>query len=130
MCVYAKCVLYVPPVYSPCLVFACFAGWTQAINTLGMCANPSDEQLQAEVPTAQRPTRSIQSKFAGPKKNQEVNIRTLIRTHTHTHTRVHSLPGGQSYGVQGSNREGGGDKGDDLRFTLQQHEEHRDQDSE
>ena len=48
------------------------AGWTQAINTLGMCANPSEHQLRAEVPTTQRPTRAIQNKFAGPEKNREV----------------------------------------------------------
>ena len=37
-----------------------------------MCANPTEEQLQAEVPTLQRPTRSIQGKYAGVNKNREV----------------------------------------------------------
>ena len=91
-------------------------GWTQAINTLGMCADPTAEQLQAEVPTTQRPTRSIQAKYAGVNKNREVvkvmvfkgacdkaaviraatydllfnNMKSIVTktagTHTHTHT--------------------------------------------
>ena len=35
-----------------------------------MSSNPSTEQLAAQVPTIQRPTRAIQKKFSG--KNQEV----------------------------------------------------------
>ena len=57
-----------PPIhYSGCCLFV---GWTQAINTLGLCANPTEEQLQAEKPTIQRPTRGIQRKYA--EKNSEV----------------------------------------------------------
>ena len=35
-------------------------GWTQAINTLGLAANTSEEQLKVEKPTMTRPTRSMQ----------------------------------------------------------------------
>ena len=34
-------------------------GWTQAINTLGLAANPSEKQLKVEKPTLVRPTRSL-----------------------------------------------------------------------
>lgn len=44
-------------------------GWTQAINTLGLCANPAKEQLQAEKPDIQRTTRGA-SKHVRP--GQEV----------------------------------------------------------
>ena len=37
-----------------------------------MCANPTDEQLKAEAPVMQRPTRALQKRFAGPSENQEV----------------------------------------------------------
>ena len=46
------------------------AGWTQAINTLGLCANPSEAQLRAEKPVLQRPTRGTQNKYA--RKGEEV----------------------------------------------------------
>ena len=46
------------------------AGWTQAINTLGLCANPSEAQLRAERPVLQRPTRGTQNKYA--RKGEEV----------------------------------------------------------
>ena len=47
-------------------------GWTEAINTLGMCAKPTETQLKAEVPTESRPTRAIQKRYQGPDKNREV----------------------------------------------------------
>ena len=61
-----------PPEANSTICVSMFVGWTQAINTLGMCANPSEQQLEAEAPTMQRPTRAIQNKFAGPQKNREV----------------------------------------------------------
>ena len=53
-------------------LFERVTGWTQAINTLGMCTNPTEEQLEAEVPELQRPTRADRKRFAGVNKNQEV----------------------------------------------------------
>ena len=54
------------------IIFVRVTGWTQANNTLGMCANPTEEQLVAEVPKLQRPTRGDKKRFAGIDKNQEV----------------------------------------------------------
>ena len=34
-------------------------GWTQAINTLGLAANPSAQQLTVEKPTMRTPTRAV-----------------------------------------------------------------------
>ena len=63
------CTHVTPNLSTPHLVVA---GWTQAINTLGMCANPTEEQLKVEAPTMQRPTRAVQKRFAGARENQEV----------------------------------------------------------
>ena len=72
---------------------ACPAGWTQAINSLGMCANPTEEQLVAERPTVQRATRAIQKKFGGPKNNQQV-VKVIyphtLTPHTHMHSRTYT----------------------------------------
>lgn len=38
-------------------------GWTQAINTLGLAANPSSEQLRVEKPVLARPTRSVNNRL-------------------------------------------------------------------
>ena len=38
-------------------------GWTQAINTLGLAANPSSEQLRVEKPVMGRPTRSVNNRL-------------------------------------------------------------------
>ena len=57
------------------------------MNTLGMCANPSDEQLKAEKPTMQRPTRALQKRFGGPKKNNDVV--KVIPPLTHSQTCMH-----------------------------------------
>ena len=67
-------------------------GWTQAINTLGMCANPTEHQLKVEAPAQQRPTRAIQNKFAGPQKNQEVVkvISPSLPPPTRTHILIHA----------------------------------------
>ena len=61
-----------------------------------MCANPTENQLQAEAPVQQRPTRAIQTKFAGPQKDQEVvkvisPLPPLSQTHTiiDTHACIH-----------------------------------------
>ena len=62
-----------PPHSSQTLLFSWLlcvcAGWTQAINTLGLCANPSEEQLKAENPTVQRTTRGASKHVRA---NQEV----------------------------------------------------------
>ena len=52
------------------IVCTCVVGWTQAINTLGLCANPTEAQLRAEKPVLQRPTRGTQAKYA--RKGEEV----------------------------------------------------------
>ena len=63
-------VLGIPSDWPTLLILCIIAGWTQAINTLGLCANSSAAQLQAEKPVSQRSTRSIQNRYA--KKNEEV----------------------------------------------------------
>ena len=48
-------------------------GWTQAINTLGLAANPSKQQLSVEKPTLSRPTRSVDNQF----KKKGVNVESV-----------------------------------------------------
>ena len=63
-------IIHSPPTSFTITQLFAVIGWTQAINTLGLCANPTAEQLKAEKPVLQRPTRALERKYAA--KNQQV----------------------------------------------------------